>query len=172
MTTTIDAFEFRQTMSSFATGVAVLTTTHEGQRFGMTINSLTSVSLDPPQILVCINRGSATGESIKKSGIFAVSLLANDQTAAAKSFVGRDAARFDAIRCTDDAACGAPLVDDALAGIACRLANIVESGDHEILIGDVAHCVRGGGDPLVFFGGKYGGFQPAKSPGEMQRGVA
>ncbi|MDT1064247.1 flavin reductase family protein [Paracoccus sp. CPCC 101403] len=166
-----DPAQFRQTMSCFATGVAILTTAHDGRRFGMTINSLTSVSLDPAQILVCINHGSPTGEAIKNSGNFAVSLLAHDQTAAARSFVGRDAARFNATSCTDDAS-GVPLVDGALATVICRLGNVVSSGDHEILIGEVTTCLRGDGDPLVFFAGQFGGFRAGAPHGDMQRGVA
>jgi 3-hydroxy-9,10-secoandrosta-1,3,5(10)-triene-9,17-dione monooxygenase reductase component len=154
----VDRMAFRTAMSRFATGVAVLTASHEGQRFGMTINSLTSVSLDPCQILVCVNHGSATGEAIKASGIFAVSLLEAGQTDVSRSFVGRQATRFETVSATNGLS-GAPLIEGALATITCQVNDVVTSGDHEILIGDVIECDHRDGDPLVFFGGKYGCFE-------------
>lgn len=153
-----DRQSFRAAMSRFATGVAVLTACHDGQRFGMTINSLTSVSLDPCQILVCVNTGSATGGAIKASGSFAVSLLDQSQLDVARSFVGRDAGRFNAIACATGPR-GLPLVEGALAALSCRVADIVTSGDHEIVIGDVLECWQRNGEPLVFFGGAYGRFE-------------
>lgn len=153
-----DRQSFRSAMARFATGVAVLTASHDGHRFGMTINSLTSVSLDPCQILVCVNRGSATGHAIKASGAFAVSLLSREQQDVARSFVGRDAARFDTTAATTGTA-GLPLIDGALATLSCRVADIVTSGDHDIVIGNVFECWQRKGAPLVFFGGGYGGFE-------------
>lgn len=152
-----DRQSFRAAMSRFATGVAVLTAVHEGQRFGMTVNSLTSVSLEPCQLLVCVSHGSATGRAIKASGVFALSLLERQQMDVARSFVGRDAGRFEAIACATSAD-GPPLVEGALATLSCRVADVLTSGDHEILIGDVVECWQRPGEPLVFFGGSYGGF--------------
>lgn len=154
----VDRMAFRTAMSRFATGVAVLTASHEGQRFGMTINSLTSVSLDPCQILVCVNHGSATGEAIKASGVFAVSLLEAGQSDVSRSFVGRDATRFETVRATSGLS-GAPLIEGALATITCQVNDVVTSGDHDILIGDVLDCDHRDGDPLVYFSGKYGCFE-------------
>jgi 3-hydroxy-9,10-secoandrosta-1,3,5(10)-triene-9,17-dione monooxygenase reductase component len=144
-------------MSKFATGVAVLTASHEGQPFGMTINSLTSVSLDPCQILVCINHGSTTGNAIKASGSFAVNLLDRDQRDVANSFVGRNATRFQSIPCATGTN-GLPLVEGALATLICRVKDVLVSGDHEVVIGDVLECGQREGEPLVFFGGAYGSF--------------
>ncbi|WP_201835466.1 flavin reductase family protein [Microvirga zambiensis] len=154
----INSHSFRTTMSKFATGVAVLTSLHEGQRFGMTINSLTSVSLDPHQILVCLNQGSATGNAIRSSGRFAVNLLDRDQQDVARSFVGRDAKRFDCTACTTSVA-GLPLVEGALAYLVCRVSDILPSGDHDIVIGDVVECWQRDGEPLVFYSGAYGSFE-------------
>lgn len=153
----VDRQSFRSTMSRFATGVAVLTAFHEGQPFGMTVNSLTSVSLDPCKILVCVKCGSSTGEAIKASGLFAVNLLDRTQRDVAQSFVGPDAARFGSVAFAG-AEFGLPLIEGALASISCELAETVRSGDHDILIGNVFDCSQRNGDPLVFFGGSYGGF--------------
>lgn len=153
-----DRQSFRAAMSRFATGVAVLTACHDGQRFGMTINSLTSVSLDPCQILVCVNKGSATGGAIKASGSFAVSLLDHSQLDVARSFVGREAGRFGAIACITGPR-SLPLIEGALATLSCRVADIIISGDHEIVIGNVLECWHRNGEPLVFFGGAYGSFE-------------
>lgn len=154
----IDKQAFRATMSKFATGVAVLTASSEGQRFGMTINSLTSVSLDPHQLLVCINHGSATGNAIRESGLFAVSLLDREQLDVARSFVGRNAARFEAVACMDHSA-GIPIIDGALGHLVCHVRDIVTSGDHDVVIGDVVECRQREGEPLVFFAGAYGRFE-------------
>ncbi|MEZ2127762.1 MULTISPECIES: flavin reductase family protein [unclassified Sinorhizobium] len=154
----MDKQAFRTTMGKFATGVAVLTASNGGQRFGMTINSLTSVSLDPHQILVCINHGSSTGNAIKESGAFAVSLLGRNQQDVARSFVGRNAARFDTIACTDHAV-GLPIIGGALGSLVCRVSDIVVSGDHDVVIGEVIECWQRDGEPLVFFGGAYGRFE-------------
>jgi len=165
----VDKMHFRRTMSHFATGVAILTATHDGKRFGMTINSLTSVSLSPAQVLVCINAGSPTGIAIKGSLKFGISLLSESQMLAAKSFVGPTAPRFDAVASTDNEI-GVPLIDEALASIICRVENIFISGDHEIAIGEVIHCNHAlDGDPLVFFGGRYGKF--AATPMLMNQNV-
>ena len=151
----VDRKVCRSAMSRFATGVAVLTAYHEGQKFGMTVNSLTSVSLDPCQLLVCVNHGSATGAAIKASGIFAVNLLDHDQLDVANSFVGRNATRFETAACSAGPA-NVPVVDGALATLNCRVSEVLASGDHEIIIGDVFDCSHRDGDPLVFFSGSYG----------------
>ncbi len=151
----VDRMAFRTAMSRFATGVAILTAFHDGQRYGMTINSLTSVSLDPCQILVCVNHGSATGDAIKASGVFAVSLLNAAQGDVSRSFVGRDATRFANVDATQGLG-DVPLIDEALAAVTCKVSDVLASGDHEIIIGDVVDCMHRDGDPLVFFAGKYG----------------
>jgi len=148
----------RAAMSRFATGVAVLTASHGGKRFGMTVNSLTSVSLEPPQILVCINRDSSTGAAVQVSRRFAVSLLDRDQRGAAHGFVGPNGRRFDTIPCTPSSS-GLPLVRGALASLACDVSEVLSGGDHDIVIGNVVECAYRDGEPLVFFGGAFGGFE-------------
>lgn len=154
-----DAACFRATMGSFATGVAIVTTCVDGKPFGMTMNGLTSVSLDPCLLLVCPRRGSATGEAIKLRGAFAVNLLAHGQRDLARRFVGALDGRFDQLAlepCEDDL----PLIPGSLARMTCRVQAVHPGGDHDIILGQVRSCDSQPGEPLVFFKGGFGTYAP------------
>lgn len=158
-----DQLAFRRTMGAFATGVAVLTTHWQGSNYGMTVNSLTSLSLDPCLLLVCVVKGSVTGQAIAERRAFGISLLANDQQDVSSRFVGPVPDRFkgfDFITSEN----GVPLVPGALAHFDCSVYDIHEGGDHDIVIGHVDSCHAHHGDPLLFFRGGYGGFQNKRLP--------
>lgn len=150
----VDALAFRDAMGRFATGVAVVTTADGGVPFGMTVNSLASVSLDPCMLLVCPRKGSATGEAIKRSGVFAVNILGEDQQDLCMRFVGEDARRFDELELGEDVR-GVPLLRGSLAHISCELDAIHPGGDHDIVVGKVTDCQLETGDPLIFHGGQF-----------------
>ena len=156
----IDPQAFRQAMGSFATGVAIVTTAHDGEWFGMTVNSLTSVSLDPCLLLVCPRRGSATGNAIRLSGQFAISLLSHDQQALATRFVGRSGTMADRFAGVDLAVSsrGLPVLRDALSNFECEVHSLSEGGDHDVVMGKVVACQLQAGDPLVFYRGSFGNF--------------
>jgi len=150
---------FRAAMGAFATGVAVVTTEWQGTRQGMTVNSLTSVSLAPCLLLVCLRKGSATGAAIQASGAFAVNLLTEGQEALARRFVGPLGDRFMGLpptRCN----LGQPLLPECLAHLSCRLHAIHPGGDHDILMGEVTSCTALEGAPLVFYRGRFGRYLP------------
>lgn len=151
---TVNPARFRKTMGQFATGVAVLTARRDGQDFGMTVNSLTSVSLEPPLLLVCPRRGSVTGAAIQATGVFAVNILRAGQEDVCLRFVGENAARFDGLE-TDTAPQGVPLIRDALAHLTCRLVAVHPGGDHDILIGKVQDCAFVAGEPLLYHEGRF-----------------
>jgi flavin reductase (DIM6/NTAB) family NADH-FMN oxidoreductase RutF len=147
---------FRGCVGEFATGVAVVTAEHEEVPAGMTLNSFTSVSLEPLLVLVSLGNGSRTLHAARASGRFAVSFLARGQTQIALDFsqpwapfpvghVGRDREGFLS-------------VDGAVAVLRCRVERIEEAGDHALVLGEVASIAHGGGDPLVFHRGRFGGF--------------
>ena len=152
----VDPRQFRNVIGSFGTGVAIVTACADGREYGMAVNSLTSVSLDPCLLLVCIRNGSRTGAAIKQAGSFGVSVLAHDQHEVCKAYCAQgDAQRRDQLTEMVD---GVPLVRDTLAGIVCELHEVVQAGDHEILMGRVRQCTAGDGAPLMFFRGSFGGF--------------
>ncbi len=148
-----DAFDpatFRSVMSSYPTGVTIVSAAAEdGTLCGMTANSFTSVSLDPPIVLVCSQIGARTCEAAKASGRFAIHVLAHDQIASARAFVGFHAPRFDAVSHHLDVD-GVPILDDWLALLVCKLHEVTLVGDHEVLFGLVERCGRSDQPPLLF----------------------
>jgi flavin reductase (DIM6/NTAB) family NADH-FMN oxidoreductase RutF len=152
--------EFRQAVGSFATGVTVVTTNSGDEKFGMTANSFTSVSLDPPLVLVCAISGTVGSEVIAQNGRFAVNILAADQEPISRFFSSKDRPRgADAFRdiAHRDGVTGCPIIDGCAGHLDCLLHSSYEAGDHVIFIGEVqALSVEAEAAPLLFHGGKYG----------------
>jgi len=156
----IDAKRFRSVMGTFATGVAIVATEWRGELFGATINSLTSVSLDPCMLLFCTNQGSATGAAVRKRGLFAVNILGQHQSGLSARFTGNFKNRFEdlAIAFSTD---GLPLLEGAAAQLCCRVTTIHKAGDHDIILGEVLAGEEIACSPLVFHKGAFGHFQRA-----------
>ncbi len=135
----LDKILYRQILGHFATGVSLLTTRSHVGPAGMTINSFCSVSLDPPLILVCVDRKSHTLTSLRESGIFAVNILTDQQEQLARAFARPSDKRYDTFCGArySVAATGSPIIDDALAFIDARTVNEYPGGDHVILLGEV-----------------------------------
>ena len=154
--TPVDAIEFRNVMGHFPTGVAVVTTTHEGNRHGMTANSVTSVSLDPVMLLVCFSREARTALAVQQAGRFAVNILREDQEEISRRFARPFQDHFEGLA-VGDGPDRLPLLPGCLAYLACAVEEIVPAGDHDIVLGTVEHCEvdPNGGTPLVFFRGGY-----------------
>lgn len=149
----VDPSHFRATMGCFLTGVTIITSAGRAGLTGLTANSFTSVSLDPCQVLVCIKAKSATGASMRESGHFAVNLLAAGQSDLAWRFAKPSDDRFAGVDYhLDDH--GLPIIQGALAHMLCEVAQIHESGDHDIFIGNVLSCSNGTAQPLAFLRGK------------------
>ena len=151
--------DFRDAMGAFATGINVITTTSGEVMYGMTASAFSSVSLDPPLILICIGITSEGSEVIRANGVFAVNVLSADQEPLSRFFASKDRPRGrDAFRGVDHytAVTGSPLLEGAAAHLDCRLAETHEAGDHLIFIGEVlALEVEPEKEPLLFHGGKY-----------------
>jgi flavin reductase (DIM6/NTAB) family NADH-FMN oxidoreductase RutF len=126
-------------MSHFATGVTVVTTTLNHTSFSLTVNAFCSVSLNPPLILVSLDRGSQTYAVIRQSGVFAVNMLTQEQEALAMRFARKDVSSkpFDDIAMRAGETTGAPLFAEALASIECRVAQEYPGGDHTLVLGEV-----------------------------------
>jgi flavin reductase (DIM6/NTAB) family NADH-FMN oxidoreductase RutF len=151
--------EFRATLGAFATGVTVITTRGEAHDYGMTATAFSSVSLDPPLVLVCVISGSAGADLIPRNGVFAANILSSGQEAISNYFASRDRPRGrDAFAEIPhrEVATGAPVIDDVAAFLDCRLAETHEAGDHIIFIGEVvALGVDPEVEPLLFHGSRY-----------------
>ncbi len=151
----IDAAEFRKVMGQFATGVTVVTTrTPEGRPHGLTVNAFMSVSLDPPLVLVSIDKKAETHSYLRQSRAFCVNILKEEQKEISEKFASKDPDKFEGIPHSEKTT-GAPVFDDALAWIDCRVVNEFDAGDHTLYLGEVAALERREGRPLLFFGGKY-----------------
>jgi 3-hydroxy-9,10-secoandrosta-1,3,5(10)-triene-9,17-dione monooxygenase reductase component len=146
---------FRRVIGSFATGVAVVTTEVDEALFGMTINSLTSVSLDPLLVLVCLVKGSRTGQAIQQRGRFAINLLADHQEDISRRFVSKDFQHRFQDGDTDPCEHGVPLLKERLAHVVCDVHSIQTMGDHDVIYGQVVDCDAADGKPLVYWKGSY-----------------
>jgi flavin reductase (DIM6/NTAB) family NADH-FMN oxidoreductase RutF len=161
---TFSGKEFRSTVGAFATGVTVVTTRGEEHAYGMTANAFSSVSLDPPLILVCVINPSEGADHITRNGVFAVNILSVDQEPMSRYFASRDRPKGrDAFREVPHriGTSGSPILEGAAAFMDCRLHATHEAGDHLIFIGEVLELdVQDGGTPLVFHGGGYRLLEP------------
>lgn len=151
-----DSAKYRQVLGHFPTGVTVITALHEGTAVGMAIGSFASLSLDPAQVLFCAGQQSSTWPKIREAGSFCVNILAEDQEDVCRVFASKAADKFAEIGWKRSGN-GSPIIDGVLAYIDCSIADVVPSGDHDIVIGAVHDLeVRHEGGPLVFFRGGYG----------------
>ncbi len=149
-----DARRLRDAFGAFATGVTVVTAVGFEGRVGLTANSLTSVSLDPPLLLFCPARTASALPTLRATRRFAVNVLATDQAHVADRFARRGIDRF-ADATWDDMA-GLPVLAGALASFVCTLDAEHDGGDHVVVIGRVgAMRGSGGADPLLYFRGAY-----------------
>lgn len=151
----IDARRFRDTVGTFATGVTVVTATGADGPAGLTTNAFTSLSLDPPLVLVCFENGSRTLPVVRATERFAVNVLRAGQEDAAAIFASKRVAREKFAEVTHAEAHGLPVLDGALAWLACDLVELLPGGDHTIGIGAVTAMDSGEGEPLVFLRGAY-----------------
>lgn len=155
---TFDSAKYRQVLGHFPTGVTVVTAATPDGPVGLAVGSFTSVSLDPPKVLFCVGRQSSSWPGIETAGNFCVNVLAADQEGVCRVFASRATDKFAGTGWKRSGN-GSPLLDGTLAYIDCSVDEIVESGDHYIVVGAVQDLdVRHEGSPLVFFRGGYGTF--------------
>ncbi len=151
--------EFRDAVGSFATGVTVITSQGVEHPYGMTANAFSSVSLDPPLVLVCVIKGTEGALYIEKNGVFAVNVLAEDQEPISRFFASKERPRgIHAFRQISHsrAASGSPILDGVAGYLDCRLHAAHEAGDHVIFIGEVlAVGINPDVRPLLFHRGHY-----------------
>jgi flavin reductase (DIM6/NTAB) family NADH-FMN oxidoreductase RutF len=152
---TLDKDLFRRVAGSFASGVTVVTTGQDGNYHGMTASSFSSLSLDPPLILVCFDLTAATLAAVDATGAFVINILGSQQEPLSRQFASRGAHSLDEVN-FEIGEIGIPILSDTLAHFECRVARRHIEGDHVILVGEViAGDVDHGDDPLLYFRGSY-----------------
>lgn len=155
----VTAEEFRHVIGHFISGVTVITAVSDGQRFGATASAVSSLSLEPPMLLVCVNSRSATAAAIEGAGVFAVNILAEDQDQLALSFARSGTDKFRDVAVSEGEH-GVPLLDGSLAQIECRVVNQARGGTHAVFFGEVGRAQAGEGRPLGYFRGRFGRLGP------------
>jgi len=148
-------FELRRTLGAFATGVTVVTC-HDakGRPCGITVNSFSSVSLEPPLVLWNIAHVSNSLEAFLNADVFVINVLTEEQQDLAAHFARSDHTLFDTVT-YDEGPDGVPVLPDTLARFECRRHQVYDGGDHYIIVGEVMKFRAGDGKPLLFFGGNY-----------------
>jgi flavin reductase (DIM6/NTAB) family NADH-FMN oxidoreductase RutF len=145
---------FRHVIGHFASGVTVITTRDGEVPLGTTASALSSLSLEPPTLLVCMNTASITGQAIAASGGFAVNILSEDQKEAALTFARKGEDKFRSISWTPGAT-GMPLLSGALATLECRVLEQVSGGTHSVFVARVEEAAAHAGAPLAYFRGRF-----------------
>lgn len=148
---------FRSVCGQFMTGVTIVTTMADDKPIGLTINSFTSVSIDPPMVLFCLDRRSGVNAVLRRTRYFAVNILADDQEHLGRIFTNGVGPRFDGTRYWYGVT-GAPVLAESLAYLDCQVSNEFDGGDHAIFLGRVVDLgiQRQDRGPLTFFRGTMG----------------
>jgi len=151
----IEKSELRRAMGHFATGVTVITTRNEqGQPFGLTANAVSSLSLNPPLILICVDKGADTYPYFARSGVFAVNILSEPQEAVSRRFATTGIEKFEGMGYHKNQM-GCAILDDTVGHLDCRIVNSFDAGDHTIYVGEVDAVELTEDPPLLFFRGGY-----------------
>jgi flavin reductase (DIM6/NTAB) family NADH-FMN oxidoreductase RutF len=154
----VDQALFRQLAGSFATGVTVITTGAEGSFRGMTANAFSSLSLDPPLVLVCVDKSAETLAVLKAAGRFNVNILSSEQEQLSRNFARKESPEAHGLTGIDYrlGELGLPVLNGSLAYLECEVVEQYEGGDHIIFVGEVTHGELGASEqPLLYFRGRY-----------------
>lgn len=149
----IDPDALRETMRQWATGVTVVSAAHSGRRHGMTVSSFTSLSLNPPLVLVSLEQGAKTHHLVLQAGHFGVTILSESQQELSDRFAGRQTElsdRFAGLE-TFTLLSGAPLLRLGLAWLDCRVAETYQAGNHTVFIGETLACMAAPGEPPLIY---------------------
>lgn len=156
----------REVMGHYATGAAIVTSTWQGRPHGLAVNSFTSVSLEPPLVAFCPDKGSETWPAIRDADFFGINILACEQSQLCRQFARKGADRFSGIGYTETSR-GCPALPGVLAYIECRLDQVIDAGDHYIAVSNVLEMSVNSEalQPLVFYQGGFRRLEPAPLQG-------
>ncbi len=149
-----DSKQQRKIMGHFATGVTVVTTGGAAGTHGLTANAVASLSLDPPLVLVAVDKRAHSLDYMKQNRCFAINILRREQEDVSRRFATPGPKDFAGLSLTA-ATTEAPILADALAYVDCRVVDILPGGDHDIFIGEIVAGEHNGGEPLLYFAGGY-----------------
>ena len=151
----VDKNAFRTALGRFASGVTVVTTCDATRRpMGLTVSAFSSLSLEPPLILICVDKRPELHNAVRESGVFAVNILAADQELISRRFATRDGDKFAGLayrKGLEDV----PVLEESLTVLECRLKHIYEGGDHTIFVGEVEAAAVREAAPLIYYKGGY-----------------
>ena len=164
----MDPLVFRQIIGNFASGVTVITAREQGTDYGLTASAVSSLTLEPPMLLVCINKNTGTQAAISRTRTFGVNILDEDQTDLAYQFAKPQADKFQGVDFSYGSL-GVPLLTGALARIECRVAAEVEAGTHKVFLAEVEQAEATTGSPLTYFRGKMGRFEMVQDEAVYQQ---
>ncbi len=155
---TLDSEKLRRAMRAWTTGVAVVTAAYAGEQYGMTVNSFTSISLEPPLISITMKQLTHTHDLAVKSGMFAMTVLSSEQKELSERFAGKFpnvVDRFDGVE-TDRLEIDAPLIKNGMAHLNCRILHSIPAGENTLFVAEVI-AARGDGEgsPLVYHNREY-----------------
>ena len=156
MSAALHTEQLRRLMARWVTGVAVVTSRDETGPRGATTNALTSLSLDPLLMLVCLDRGSNTLQAVRASGRFCINVLAADQEGIARRFATKASGEEKLAAVAHELVEGVPVLGGVVAWLVCELKQELDGGDHAILLGrPLATGSDPDAEPLLFYGGSY-----------------
>jgi len=151
----VSSADFRAALSRFASGVTVVTTKDAaGKTFGITVSAFCSVSLEPPLVLICIEKTTGSHHAFEESGRFTVNILADEQAPVSEHFATLVEDKFASVDHAVDEH-GVPLLPSSLAMLQCSLFKTLDGGDHSIFLGLVEHVIVRDASPLVYFKSGY-----------------
>ena len=162
----ISSAAFRESLAHFASGVTVVTARTPSGPVGFTATAFTSVSLDPPLVLVCIAATTSAHDAIVAADEVGVSILSEGQSWIAEQFARRNVDRFDGVAVRDTNGAGPPLIGGAIVQLVGRPHIRSEAGDHTVLVLQITHAAVTPGKPLLHFSRRFGGFAPEALPRE------
>ncbi len=157
---TFDIAHFRQVMGRFCTGVTVITAVDAGEPVGFTAQSFTSVSLDPPLVSFCPGKTVHSWARIRHAEVFCVNILSDRQEALCRTFASKGQDKFLGVGWRPGPATGSPVLEGVIGWVEARVVAEHDAGDHLIVVGQVLDLDSDGGQPLLFYRGGFGRFEP------------
>ncbi|MED1471013.1 flavin reductase family protein [Bacillus salipaludis] len=153
----VDKEKFRNVIGHFASGVSIITANQNGVDFGITASAVSSLSLEPPMLLICVNKSTGTCHAISDEGSFTVNILSENQKELALQFARANTDKFKGVS-FNYGELGNPILINTLAQLECRVVEEVTGGTHSVFLAEVVKAHAEEGEPLVYFRGKFGQF--------------
>lgn len=163
----VEQHVYRDVVGRFTSGVTVITTVVEGKRFGTTASAVSSLSMDPPMLLICLNKTSETRQAIVEAGAFAVNVLSEGQVGLAARFASKGDDKFSGVQVTEGRS-GVPILDGSLATMECRTVETVVGGTHTVFLAEVVAAGAEELEPLTYFRGKFGRLERVREAAAYQ----